>query len=292
MFPKSCFQSTHDRGEAPPSLPRAPTHRLALPARSRAVAPGTARRAPRRGAAAPPAAIPAAGGALPRGGVAWLGGMSQPRGGRRGVLAPPLPSRRAPPPRSACARRLASGRAPRRRRRRVLSGRAGHGRAAAAAAAGRWAVRRMRARPLAPPLPAGRGVPAGGGGRRRWWLRRRRKMPGKLKVKIVAGRHLPVMDRASDLTDAFVEVGGDRGRGAPPLRHLPGPAATGPPGGWGGGSRGGPVPWCGAAARCCQRALRGPEPCRRHCQRPETAPEGECVWKGNGCRINACGCYR
>ncbi|XP_038247426.2 C2 domain-containing protein 5 isoform X18 [Dermochelys coriacea] len=33
-----------------------------------------------------------------------------------------------------------------------------------------------------------------------------KKMPGKLKVKIVAGRHLPVMDRASDLTDAFVEV--------------------------------------------------------------------------------------
>ncbi|XP_060779153.1 C2 domain-containing protein 5 isoform X1 [Neoarius graeffei] len=31
-------------------------------------------------------------------------------------------------------------------------------------------------------------------------------MPGKLKVKIMAGRHLPVMDRASDLTDAFVEV--------------------------------------------------------------------------------------
>ncbi|XP_064417481.1 C2 domain-containing protein 5 isoform X2 [Latimeria chalumnae] len=31
-------------------------------------------------------------------------------------------------------------------------------------------------------------------------------MPGKLKVRIVAGRHLPVMDRASDLTDAFVEV--------------------------------------------------------------------------------------
>ncbi|XP_075016688.1 C2 domain-containing protein 5 isoform X6 [Calonectris borealis] len=42
-------------------------------------------------------------------------------------------------------------------------------------------------------------LPAAGG-------RRRRKMPGKLKVKIVAGRHLPVMDRASDLTDAFVEV--------------------------------------------------------------------------------------
>lgn len=34
-------------------------------------------------------------------------------------------------------------------------------------------------------------------------------MPGKLKAKIVAGRHLPVMDRASDLTDAFVEVSGD-----------------------------------------------------------------------------------
>ena len=33
-------------------------------------------------------------------------------------------------------------------------------------------------------------------------------MPGKLKAKIVAGRHLPVMDRASDLTDAFVEVSG------------------------------------------------------------------------------------
>uniref|UniRef100_A0A8C9U9R9 C2 calcium dependent domain containing 5 n=1 Tax=Scleropages formosus TaxID=113540 RepID=A0A8C9U9R9_SCLFO len=31
-------------------------------------------------------------------------------------------------------------------------------------------------------------------------------MPGKLKAKILAGRHLPVMDRASDLTDAFVEV--------------------------------------------------------------------------------------
>ncbi|KAJ8003121.1 hypothetical protein DPEC_G00166080 [Dallia pectoralis] len=31
-------------------------------------------------------------------------------------------------------------------------------------------------------------------------------MPGKLKAKIIAGRHLPVMDRASDLTDAFVEV--------------------------------------------------------------------------------------
>ncbi|XP_042326392.1 C2 domain-containing protein 5 isoform X24 [Sceloporus undulatus] len=42
-----------------------------------------------------------------------------------------------------------------------------------------------------------------GGGSRRG---ERKKMPGKLKVKIVAGRNLPVMDRASDLTDAFVEV--------------------------------------------------------------------------------------
>lgn len=32
-------------------------------------------------------------------------------------------------------------------------------------------------------------------------------MPGRLKVKILAGKHLPVMDRASESTDAFVEVG-------------------------------------------------------------------------------------
>jgi len=31
-------------------------------------------------------------------------------------------------------------------------------------------------------------------------------MPGKVKVKIVAGRNLPVMDRSSDTTDAFVEI--------------------------------------------------------------------------------------
>ncbi|KAK3597627.1 hypothetical protein CHS0354_030177 [Potamilus streckersoni] len=31
-------------------------------------------------------------------------------------------------------------------------------------------------------------------------------MPGRLKVRVVAGRELPVMDRATDLTDAFVEV--------------------------------------------------------------------------------------
>ena len=31
-------------------------------------------------------------------------------------------------------------------------------------------------------------------------------MPGKVKVKIVAARHLPVMDRSSENTDAFAEV--------------------------------------------------------------------------------------
>ena len=31
-------------------------------------------------------------------------------------------------------------------------------------------------------------------------------MPGRLKVRLLAARDLPVMDRASDLTDAFVEV--------------------------------------------------------------------------------------
>ncbi|XP_021942758.1 C2 domain-containing protein 5 isoform X5 [Zootermopsis nevadensis] len=31
-------------------------------------------------------------------------------------------------------------------------------------------------------------------------------MPGKVKVKILAGRNLPVMDRSSDTTDAYVEV--------------------------------------------------------------------------------------
>uniref|UniRef100_H2YYF5 C2 domain-containing protein n=1 Tax=Ciona savignyi TaxID=51511 RepID=H2YYF5_CIOSA len=31
-------------------------------------------------------------------------------------------------------------------------------------------------------------------------------MPGRLKVRVLSGRHLPVMDRASELTDAFVEV--------------------------------------------------------------------------------------
>lgn len=31
-------------------------------------------------------------------------------------------------------------------------------------------------------------------------------MPGKVKVKVLAGRHLPVMDRSNDTTDAYVEV--------------------------------------------------------------------------------------
>jgi hypothetical protein len=31
-------------------------------------------------------------------------------------------------------------------------------------------------------------------------------MPGKVKVKIVAGRNLPIMDRSSDTTDAYVEI--------------------------------------------------------------------------------------
>lgn len=31
-------------------------------------------------------------------------------------------------------------------------------------------------------------------------------MPGKVKVRVVKGRNLPVMDRAADTTDAYVEV--------------------------------------------------------------------------------------
>ena len=31
-------------------------------------------------------------------------------------------------------------------------------------------------------------------------------MPGKVKVRILSGRHLPVMDRSSDTTDAYAEV--------------------------------------------------------------------------------------
>ena len=31
-------------------------------------------------------------------------------------------------------------------------------------------------------------------------------MPGKVKVRVLAARHLPVMDRSSDNTDAFAEV--------------------------------------------------------------------------------------
>lgn len=33
-----------------------------------------------------------------------------------------------------------------------------------------------------------------------------KKMPGKVKVRVLAGRNLPVMDRSSDTTDAYVEV--------------------------------------------------------------------------------------
>lgn len=59
-------------------------------------------------------------------------------------------------------------------------------------------------------------------------------MPGKLKVKIVAGRHLPVMDRASDLTDAFVEVGSwscpsELGAPSPALPAVPGSVEGCPP---------------------------------------------------------------
>ena len=32
------------------------------------------------------------------------------------------------------------------------------------------------------------------------------RMPAKIKVRIVAARDLPVMDRSSDLADAFAEV--------------------------------------------------------------------------------------
>lgn len=31
-------------------------------------------------------------------------------------------------------------------------------------------------------------------------------MPGKIKVKVLAGRNLPVMDRSGDTTDAYVEL--------------------------------------------------------------------------------------
>ena len=32
------------------------------------------------------------------------------------------------------------------------------------------------------------------------------QMPGKVKVRILSGRHLPVMDRSIDTTDEFEEV--------------------------------------------------------------------------------------
>lgn len=39
-----------------------------------------------------------------------------------------------------------------------------------------------------------------------WVLGCDHKMPAKIKVQIVAARDLPVMDRSSDLADAFAEV--------------------------------------------------------------------------------------
>lgn len=69
-------------------------------------------------------------------------------------------------------------------------------------------------------------------------------MPGKLKVKIVAGRHLPVMDRASDLTDAFVEVGG-RGGALRPGREEEES---------GGGGGGGPAARFASSPRTCRLA--------------------------------------
>uniref|UniRef100_K7EE53 C2 domain-containing protein 5 n=1 Tax=Ornithorhynchus anatinus TaxID=9258 RepID=K7EE53_ORNAN len=80
------------------------------------------------------------------------------------------------------------------------------GLAAAAVPRRRVAGAPAGARPAPPlPRPAARRKEGRKDGRREGG-RDGRTMPGKLKVKIVAGRHLPVMDRASDLTDAFVEV--------------------------------------------------------------------------------------
>ena len=31
-------------------------------------------------------------------------------------------------------------------------------------------------------------------------------MPSKLKVKVIAGRNLPIMDRTAETTDAYVEM--------------------------------------------------------------------------------------
>ncbi len=31
-------------------------------------------------------------------------------------------------------------------------------------------------------------------------------MPGRIRIKIISARNLPIMDRSSELTDAFVEV--------------------------------------------------------------------------------------
>jgi hypothetical protein len=36
-------------------------------------------------------------------------------------------------------------------------------------------------------------------------------MPGKVKVRIISGRNLPIMDRSSDTTDAFAEASKELG---------------------------------------------------------------------------------
>ena len=51
-------------------------------------------------------------------------------------------------------------------------------------------------------------------------------MPGKVKVRVVAGRGLPVMDRSADTTDAFAEVITVLSFGAK-FRHAPAGEAWG-----------------------------------------------------------------
>lgn len=44
-------------------------------------------------------------------------------------------------------------------------------------------------------------------------------MPGKVKVRILAGRNLPVMDKSSDTSDAFVEVRLDSLKNNQKIKH-------------------------------------------------------------------------
>ena len=46
------------------------------------------------------------------------------------------------------------------------------------------------------------------------------RMPGKVKVRVVAGRGLPVMDRGADTTDAFAEVPPHTSHLTPHTSHL------------------------------------------------------------------------